>query len=182
VKVSRRIPESAEAVQARLESHFRTNEGLQLVRRVRWGSLWEPETGVVASLVRSVDFFGRGYDLAKKARAVEISVVPLSEDSCHVTLTADLAGERAGYFWGLGMAAGGAAAAAASVFIVGLPSLPALAAVGTPALMGISVSLARAVYGRSVQKMRLVLNGLLDRLEHDEPLAQPKLSWRDLIS
>jgi hypothetical protein len=109
VGVSRRVPENAEAVQARLERHFRENESLRLVRRLRAGSLWEPESGVVASLVRSVDLFGRGYQLAKRARAIEVRVIPLDDDECQVMLVADLGKERAGWFWGLGVGAGSAA-------------------------------------------------------------------------
>jgi hypothetical protein len=44
-----------------------------------------------------------------------------------------------------------------------------------------TISLARAGYRRAVEQMRLVLDGLLDRVEHDEPLAVPRPSWRDLL-
>ena len=179
--VTRRIPESADAVQARLERHFRENESLRLVRRLKAGSLWEPESGVVASLVRSVDLFGRGYQLAKRARAIEVRVVPLDEDECQVMLVADLGKERAGWFWGLGIGAGGAAVGTACGIMIGALSLPVAAAAATPALLALSVGLARAGYSRSVEQMRMVLNGLLDRLEHGEPLEVQRPSWRDLL-
>ncbi|NIR44687.1 MAG: hypothetical protein GWN99_10315 [Gemmatimonadetes bacterium] len=182
IAATRRIPESAGEVTRALRDHFRSNEGLRPVRQLKTGSLWEPESGMVASILRSVDVLGRGYQLAKKARAVEMRVIPLSEEECQVTLVADLGNERAGWFWGLGMGGGGSAVAAASVFIVGLPSLPAVAAVGTPVFLAASVGLARSGYGRSVEKMNLVLNGILDRLEHGEALEAPRASWRELFS
>ena len=181
VRAVRRVPRSAEAAKAQLESHFRANESLSLVRRVKWGSLWEPEPGVVAAITRSVDLFGRGYDLAKRTRAVEIAAVPLSEDESLVTLTADLGGERASWFWGLGMAGGGGATVGASIFIVGLPSLPAVAALAAPILLAAGVTLARTGYWKVVERMQLTLEGLLDRLEHDEPLAKDRSTWRDLL-
>jgi hypothetical protein len=181
VAAARRVPESAAEASRKLRDHFRSNEGLRVVRQLRTGSLWEPESGVVASIVRSVDVFGRGYQLAKKARAVEMRVIALAEKECQVTLIADLGKERAGWFWGLGMGGGGAAAAGASVFIVGLPSLPAVAAVGTPILLAGALGLARGGYGRSVEKMSQVLNGILDRLEHGESLEAPRAAWRELL-
>lgn len=181
VPASRRVRGTASEIQEALESHFRSSESLRLVRRTRTGSLWEPESGVVASLMRSVDIFGRGYRLAKKARALELHVVDAGEGWAQVTLTADLGNERAGWFWGLGVAAGGSAAAAAGVFIVGLPSIPDVVVVGAPALLGISTWLARTGYRAAVEKMRLVLDGLLDRLEHSEPLEPARPSWRDLL-
>lgn len=179
---TRTVPRPAEEVRHELESHFQTNESLRLVRRIRSASMWEPDRGVVASLMRGLDLLGRGYQLAKKGQAVELQVVPLGEQSSQVSLTMDLANQRAGWFWGLGIAAGGSAMAAASVFILGLPAGPPdFVALGTPLLLGLSITLARAGYRRAVGKVRLVLDGLLDRIEHDEPLEPPRPSWRDLL-
>jgi hypothetical protein len=180
VSASRRIPGVASDIQQTLENHFRSNESLRLIRRTGTGSLWEPESGVVASVMRSFDLSGRGYKLAKKARALELQVVDSGEGWAKVTLTADLANERAGWFWGLGVATGGGAAVGAAALIVGLPSIPAAFAAGAPALMGISTMLARTGYHAAVSKMRLVLEGTLDRLEHGEPLEPPRPSLRDL--
>lgn len=180
VTASRRVSGSAAEVQETLEAHFRTNESLRLVRRLRTGSLWEPEPGVVASIVRSVDVFGHGYKLAKKARAVEVRVVDMGEGECQVTLVADLGNERAGWFWGLGVAGGGGVVAGASALIVGL-DLPLLATAATPALLGAMMGVARTGYSRSIAKMRLTLDGLLDRLEHGESLETQRPSWRDLL-
>ncbi len=178
VKAGRRVPGSTESVLERLESHFKEHESLKLVRRTKWGSLWEPEAGVVASLARSLDLSGRGYELAKRGRAVEVQVLPVGEDESYVTLTADLHGERAGWFWGgIGFGALLAAAAAGAAFVADV----ALAGLGGLALLGGSVSVARLGYRSAVDKMRLVMDGTLDRLEHSEPLEPPRPSWRNIL-
>ncbi len=181
VSASRRVPGPADEALSSLEGHFRANESLRLVRRLKTGSLWEPESGVVASLVRSVDIFGRGYQLAKRARAVEMRVVPMGEEECQVTLVADLGNERAGWFWGLGVAAGGGSAVSAGVGLVGVAELPVAAVLAAPALLFVAMGLARTGYSRSVEKLRLIMDGILDRVEHGEPLEAPRPSWRDLF-
>jgi hypothetical protein len=181
VSSSRLVPRSADDTLTLLEDHFRANESLRLVRRLKTGSLWEPESGVLASLVRSMDIKGRGYQLAKNSSAVEVRVVPLGEEECRVTLVADLGSERSGWFWGLGFAAGVSTAGGVGTTLVLAAGLPIVAAVAAPAVLAASVVLARAGYSRSMEKMRLILDGLLDRLEHGETLEAPRPSWRDLF-
>lgn len=178
VAASRTVHGSAGEVRSTLERHFRSYEALRLVRRLESGSLWEPERGVLATVIRSVDPFGRGYVLAK-ARALQARVVELGRGRCHVTLVADLGKERASWFWGLGVGAGlpGAGTAILVASLVGVAPLFAIA----PAWWGGMVWLARAGYGRAVERMRLGLEGLLDRLEHGESLEPIRPSWRDLI-
>lgn len=178
---TRTVSRPADDVRRELEDHFQDNEGLSLIRRTSSSSLWEPDRGVLSSIMRALDAMGRGHHLAKKGQALELRVIPLDEASCQVAVTKDMGSERAEWFWGLGVAAGGSAAALASVFIAGLPGVPDLAALGTPALLALSVGLARTGYRRAVDKMRLILDGLLDRLEHHEPLEPRRPSWRDLL-
>jgi hypothetical protein len=181
VTATRILERPSEEVRQEIEAHFRENESLRLARRTRGVSLWEPDSGVIASIVRSVDLSGAGYQLAKKSQALELGVIPLNEGSCQVTLTADLGKERGAWFWVLGIGTGGALATGASIFITGLPSLPDVVALGSPALLGLTMGMARRAYMRAMEKMRLILDGLLDRLEHDEPLRSPRPSWRDLL-
>jgi hypothetical protein len=181
VETKRQVLRPADEVRLELESHFQANESLRLVRRTSSASLWEPDRGIVASVMRGLDVFGRGYQLAKNSQAVELDVVPLSDESCQVSLTTDLGSQRAGWFWGLGVGAGVPLAALASVVVVEVSELPNLLAVLSPGILGVTVSFARAGYRRSVEKMRLTLDGLLDRIEHDEPLEPPRPAWRDLL-
>jgi hypothetical protein len=181
VTTRRVIRRSAEETKEALESHFKTNESLRLVRRTQFSSLWEPDRGVVPSIIRSMDLFGRGYQLAKKGEAIEFSTLALREDSSEVSLTVDLGNNRAGWFWGLGVAAGGAIALGAAVAIAGTPGVPDALAAVAPAAFAATIGLARVAYRRAAERMRLVLDGLLDRLEHGEPLEPPRPSWRDLL-
>lgn len=174
----RTVEGSADELRGRLESHFREKESLRLVRRVSTGSLWEPDRGVVVSIVRSVDLQGRGYRLAK-ARSLEIRVVELGADHSQVTLVANLGKQRAEWFWGLGIGVGGGGAAmlGAAAFAADLLALGLASAVW----WGGALWLARGGYGRTVERIRITLEGLLDRLEHGEPLEPPRPSWRELL-
>lgn len=181
VTASRTVSRSAEEVRAEIESHFQSNQSLQLIRRTQHTSLWEPDKSVIASVVRGLDVFGRGYKLAKRGRAVELRVIPLGDESCRVTLTSDLGNERAGWFWGLGLGVGMPLSWVWLGLIFGGGVIPDPWVLATPGIVASTVLLARAGYRRGVEKMRLVLEGLLDRLEHDEPLEPPRPSWRDLL-
>ncbi len=180
VTVTRSIARPADELRESLEGHFQANESLLLVRRSQSGSLWEPDRGVIASIMRSVDLFGRGYQLAKKARAIEVQIVPLSDASAQVTLTADLGGERAGWFWGLGVAVGVPVASAAAAAGAVITEVAVAAAAGLPVLAG-ALGAAHMGFSKAVAKMRLSLEGLLDRLEHGESLEPRRTSWRDLL-
>lgn len=180
VTATRSIARPASELREVLETHFQANESLRLVRRSRSGSLWEPDRGVIASIVRSVDLFGRGYRLAKRARAIELGVAPIAETTTQVTLTADLGNERAGWFWGVGVAVGVPLAAGAGVTAAVLSEVAVLAASGLPLIAG-AVGAARLGYSRATEKMRLSLEGLLDRLEHGDSLEPQRTSWRDLL-
>ncbi len=181
VKATRHVPRSAEEVRLELENHFQSNESLRLIRRTHATSLWEPDRGIVPSLLRGLDVFGRGFELAKKTQAVELDVVPLGEESCQVTLTTDCRGQRAGWFWGLGVGVGVPLAFGATAVIAGSYEIPTALAVLSPAFVVGSMALARSGYRKAVDKLRLVLDGLLDRVEHDEPLEPPRPAWRDLL-
>ena len=163
-----------------IEAHFESNESLRLVRRTRTESLWEADKGVVASFQRGLaDLFGRGYQLAKKGR-VGLQVVPLSEESCQVSMTMDLCNRRSGWFWGLGVAVGAPLTLMAIGVVLGSPIPDAWVALAPAPLAG-TLSLARAGYRRALAKVRQILDGLLDRVEHDDPLEPRRASWRDLL-
>jgi hypothetical protein len=181
VTTTRSVPRPAEEVRLELESHLQANESMRLVRRTSISSLWEPDRGIVAALMRGLDVLGRGYPLAKKSRALELQVFPIGEESCQISLTTDLGNERAGWFWVLGVGAGAPLTLATMGIILGTPEFQSALAVLSPAWFGATLALARAGYRRGVGKMRLVMDGLLDRVEHDEPLEPQRPSWKDLL-
>ncbi len=180
VTATRSIDRPAGELREVLESHFQTNESLRLVRRSHSGSLWEPDRGVLVSILRSVDLFGRGYQLAKKSRAVELRLTPLAETTAQVTLTADLGNERAGWFWGLGIGGGVPLATGVGVTTAAISGVAPLLVAGLP-LIAVTLAAARLGYARATDRMRVSLEGLLDRLEHGDSLEPLRTSWRDLL-
>jgi hypothetical protein len=108
-------------------------------------------------------------------------VVPLGEERCEVSLTMDVGNTRSGWFWGLGVAVGTPLSLIALAIVLAESAIADPWVVLAPAILGVMIAFARAGYGRSREKMLLILDGLLDRLEQDEPLEPPRPAWRDLL-
>jgi len=172
VRASRVVPGTRGEVEMALTEHFRDGELLKQVRARPGSSLWEPAGGVVATMKRSLDVSGRGYELAK-ARNIEVGVHELEPGWSLITLTADLGNRRTeqalGWFLGLG-----AAAVPAAIFLVaaGGPGLPILlgAALTGGAAFGTATFATNAMMRRQRARMELALHGVLDRLEGGEAL------------
>lgn len=169
---SRVVPGSVSEVERALSEHFRAAESLTRIRSRGGRSRWEPAEGVLAELHRGL-FRWRGYryDLAR-ASAIELVVTPLEDGFSLVTMTADLRSSRAGNFFGYAggfAAAGGGIGATLGVALAGgwpviVPGVIAGAAIG--ALTG------RSAHARELERVRLGMEGILDRLETGEPLAR----------
>lgn len=180
---SRVVPGSPPEVEANLESYLRQEELLRQVRSRSGGSRWEPGTGLVHQIRRSLDVGGRRYTLAR-ARDLQIRVAALESGWSLVTLTADIgnlrAGRLAGWFTGMGLA--GAAGGLGLFMATGggiLPLVGGLAIVsGFTALATVS---ARAALRRARQRTTLALEGLLDRLERGENLRSEEPWHRKLL-
>lgn len=184
VRASRVVPGERAEVAARLETHLRERELLKRVRRQPSRSLWEPAGGLLHTMKRAMDVGGHGYELAK-ARSVELAVEGLEPGWSMVTLTADLRNERAGAALGWHLAAA-AAAVPAAVFLTatGGPGLPALLGAGLAggAGFGAATWATATQYAKRRRRVRLALEGLLDRLELGEPLPAPGSgSWRERL-
>lgn len=166
---SRVVPGEAEAVYARLAEHLQEAEGLRRVRKRSERSLWEPADGVAAALRRTLRIGGGTYALAR-AGAVELSVARVEEGRSLVTIIADVRKIRGGT---------GLAAMAGLGLVVGSVGLGLGFAVGAPLLAipgviggaGAGNFLGRHQFIKEADRIRLAMEGLLDRLEADEPLA-----------
>ena len=171
VQASRVIPGEARVVEEKLAEHFRAGESLTRIRSRGGRSHWEPAEGFLAELQRGFRWKGYRYDLARAA-AVDLTVVSLEEGFALVTISADLRKSRSENFFGhLGVSGSVGAAAGVGVgmilaggWVVAVPG----AAVGL-ALGGFS---GRNAHRREVHRLRLALEGILDRLEAGEPLAR----------
>ena len=179
VSASRVVPGGPAEVEANLEAYLRDEELLRQVRSRRGGALWEPGTGLVSQMRRSLDVSGRRYMIAK-ARNLQVTSQALESGWSLVTLTADLRnlrGERLGG-WFAGLALGGGAAGVGLYAATGGGVLPVLGGIailaGSVAIASISV---RANMRKVRQRMELALQGLLDRLERGENLRAPEEPW-----
>lgn len=183
VRASRVVPGGAVEVEAELEAYLREREVLTRVRSRPGRSLWEPAGGLWSTMRRTLDVGGHGYELAK-ARNLEVRVETLEPGFTLVTLTADLRNERksiaAGWYAGLTMAAGPVAIALLAA--VGVDALTVLGAgaLATSALGGATAATERH-FRRRAERMELILQGVLDRLEQGERLVPTRPSWKDRL-
>lgn len=179
VRASRAVPGPPGEVQDRVEEHFRSRESLQSVRRRHGRSLWEPAGSLVSKMQRALDVGGRGYELAE-GRQVELAVSELEEGWSLVTLTVDLRNQRTehGVGWLTGSVVGAAPAAVVATAALGVTpflAIPALAA----AAAGVASLGGRWSVRRKRERLELVLQGLLDRLEQGDALEPRRPDWRE---
>lgn len=181
VQVSRVIPGDVSAVQDELGGYLRSAESLRPVRDRPGLAIWEPASDLASQLKRSLDFGGHGYELAK-ARRVEVAVEQLEPGRSLVTLSADLTNERAEHAagWIIGLGLVGAGATLVLVLAAGAPLLVAVPAVGA-GLAGGSAAASKTFRLRR-ERVELVMNGLLDRLERGGKLPPTRSSIVQRIS
>jgi hypothetical protein len=169
VRVSRVVPGPFGALEKRLEDHFAEGESLRRLRKRGDRSLWEPAGGVRAVVRRALKVGGSSYDLVR-AKSLELSLVPLPEGQVLVTMTADVRSVRSGAGVGgmLGMGIPAAAVGTGLGFGFGFPLI------GIPAaLVGLAggAAIGRAHLAGESARIRIAMEGILDRLEAGEPLA-----------
>ncbi len=179
ITASRVVPGDPLEVEANLGAHLEAGELLKQVRARQGESLWEPAAGVVTQMRRAMDFSGRGYLLAK-SRQLKVTVAGLESGWSLVTLVLDfgnMRGERLGG-WLAGMAAGGVAGSVWLAIAMGGWIAPAVAglAICSGSVWG-GLAIARYNIKQLRQRIGLVLDGLLDRLERGETLCKKAEPW-----
>lgn len=177
IGASRVVPGAGGELLESLEGYLERGESLRQVRKRAGRSRWEPAEGLVASLQRGIGWGGRSYDLAR-IRALEVSVEPLDEESTLVAFVADLSSNRSesGWGWMVGLGTGGGGLGmAVGTFVAG----PILIVPGVVLGAAGGVVAARRDYANRLERTRMVLEGILDRLEAGEPLLAEPHSWRD---
>lgn len=181
VRATRVVPGELAAVQRSVEGHLEARQSLRAVRRRRGSSVWQASEGLVDKMQRALDVAGRGYELAE-ARSVELTVAPLEEGRSLVTLTADLRNVRLqnAVSWGSGSAAVFVVAGVASGLILGVPWLLAVpgaiaATAGTAAFGG------ARTFERARERLRMAMEGLLDRLEAGALEEDDGPGWRRIL-
>lgn len=183
VRAGRVVPGGRAEVTAKLEGHLEERELLKRVRHQPGRSLWETAGGLLSTMKRAMDVGGHGYELAK-ARSVEIAVEGLEPGWSLVTLTADLRNQRAeaAVAWHIG-GLGVGISAAVGFALGGVPELVVLLGGGLTGTAGLGAATwaTSRHYEKRRERARLVLEGLLDRLELGEPLSAPSASWREKL-
>lgn len=176
VQATRVVPGDAAEVQDALSRYLRSAESLRPVRDRPGLSVWEPASDLASQLKRSLDFGGHGFELAK-ARRIEMSIQQLEPGRSLVTLSADLRNERAehasGFIIGLGLA--GAGISLPLILVAGLPALLVAPVLTVAGAAGGSLAAARTFRSRK-ERVKLVMNGLLDRLERGSDLPLDRSS------
>lgn len=171
VRASRVVPGEAREVEEKLAEHFRAGESLTRIRSRQGRSRWEPAEGMLAELQRGLRWKGYRYDLAK-ARSVDLTVTPLEDGYSLVAVSADLRGARAGNVFGQGAMGGfmgGGAGVGLGLILAGgwIVALPGALIGG-----GLGTWSGRSAHLKDAERIRLAIEGILDRLEAGEPLAR----------
>lgn len=178
VRASRVVPGPLGSVERRLEDHLAEGESLRRLRKRGERSLWEPASGVRVALLRAFrGISGSSFDLVR-AKSLELSLASLAEGHVLVTMTADIRSVRAaaggGGVFGLGLAGG--IVGAVLGFLVGFPYI------GIPGIlagMAGGTAVGRATLAKESGRIRMALEGILDRLEAGEALEPTESEdWR----
>jgi len=167
IRAGRSVSRPASEVRAELERYLLDRETLAVQRRLPDRTVYEPAPGMFADMARMIKRGVGRFPLAG-ARTVEVAVRPHGEDRCFVSLIADLGPTRTGHATGATAVGGG----------IGGVSVVAATLAGPVALVGIPVAAVsawgvRRGYRETTRRAREKLEGLLDRVEHHEPLLPP---------
>jgi len=180
-RVSRVVPGAADDVDARLADHLSVGESLTRIRKRGDSSLWEPSGGMMAGIQRALRWRGFTYHLAR-SRSVELSASAVGEGHTLVTMMADVRRVRteAALEWilGLGIPAGIVAVAGSALLGVLWLAVPV-----TGAAIVAGTFFAATRFRDESNRISLVMEGILDRLERGEPLAtRTEGPWRSRMS
>lgn len=191
VRATRVVARDADLVYRTLDQYLTTREYLHPLRRKERGGWYAPAEDFVSQVARAFTRHKGRFKLAS-AHGVSLAVEPLDAQSAHVRMTVDLTAQRrdavaAGATTGgiFGALVGGGLAAVAGGAAVDLVGTYGAVAAGVVAFGGMlssgitaGIAIARAHFRKKATWARVEVEGLLDRLEHGEPLVPPPKDWR----
>lgn len=187
VSAQRVVPGSANDVQQRLDAWLPRMEGLGVRRKQPQRTSWEPRRDPLGNALRALGAGGRRFDLVRADQLIA-SVTPVDEAKSVVRFDVELSGaRRSGRNLALGLGVGLNALLFATIAVPvlflasGSPNaagmLTGLAAVGV-AQGAAGYGIFRAVrnsYRRTVARVQLRAEQLLDELEHGGMQAPPSV-------
>jgi hypothetical protein len=179
---SRVVPGDPDEVLARIGRYLADRESMRCVRDRPGLQVWEPAKDLMSQLQRSLDFSGRGYELAK-ARGLTVMAQPLEEGRTLLSITADMKNQRAGHAagWIGSLGVFGLGSALGAVLGEGAPALVVFPTVAAGVTAVGSIGAAWTV-SRRRDRLRLTLQGLLDRAETGSDMASDRPTLRERIS
>lgn len=189
VTAYRVVPGSDERAFADLDEYLVAREFLQCRRRKGTTAWYEPAADAISNMARAFQRPASRYHIARATRVI-VATHALDQDSAHVRLTLDLSerqrNARVGGLVG-GIAAGSTAGVGVALVVGAIlpPTLdvlglvPAIAA-GATTFAGVAASITVATarsFRRKLERARVEVEGLLDRLERCGQLEPPAAPW-----
>lgn len=174
VSESRLVTRPAPAVREELDTYLRDRECMVVHRRFPDRVRYTRSSSVAASFQRLAGQMNAQHPLLG-VPALEVGVREVDEQSCYVSITVSMRGQRTGL--ATGGVVGGTGAGGAIAVALGIAVAPPAALLGLPVLLG-SILGTRAIYRHNVAQMESKLESLLDRLDHAELAPSRAREWR----
>jgi hypothetical protein len=165
VRAARVVSCPAPNTTAMLDEYLRTTEFMVAQRRFPTSTRYARDASIAAGLGR----FARGFTRAQRpinVAELDVAVATLDEESCLLTLSADLGAMRGGLLAGV-LGSGAVLSAGWVVTVWATTIADPLMLLGIPLLAGSWLGM-RAIYGTIRRSLQDKLESLLDRVEHDE--------------
>jgi len=184
VAVHREVPGTPEELTRTLDDFLVTGQLLQPVRRSREYMLYRPAADWLSRFAHAASGTSRRYYWAS-AKSVEVLLLPVDDRRTRLELRVDpgIRGNNVGGALGGGIT-GGAGAGVGVGLLTGMAlGAPVLVAVGAGVVFAGAVAGAAWVgtgryHRRRMEEVKDELEGVLDRLEHEDTLEPPPASWR----
>ncbi len=164
VAVDRVIRRDAHQVERELSYWFAEVELLTIKRRFSDSTSWEPKKDIASSIKRALGTSGRGYKLAK-AEEITAEVTKLEEQTCHVSLVANISNLRRQRIASSSLLAAGGGVVTTIGLALGFAEVVAV----IPAAVGVASGFASTrVRQTEPEKVEIGLEQVLDKLEHSD--------------
>ncbi len=161
LSIQRTVPGDEKDVEKSLAHWMETEELLAVKRRFKTSTSWEAKRGLFVAIRR---MGGQRYALAR-TREILGEVTQLESGWSHVRLDADLSNSRAEYLGGAFISATTGVAMGGGALLLGL----AAPLIIVPPLLGAVIGAGAATNRKgTVERVRVALEQVLDRLEHGE--------------
>ncbi len=161
LSIQRTVPGDEKEVEKSLAHWMETEELLTVKRRFKTSTSWEAKRGLFVAIRR---LGGQRYALAR-TREILGEVTQLESGWSHVRLDADLSNSRAEYLGGALVSGATGAAMGGGALLLGL----AAPLIIVPPLLGVVIGAGAATNRKgTVERVRVALEQVLDRLEHGE--------------